>query len=160
MNQSSNLEREKGLEERPSGVPYSKGKLRLLLGTAASLMVACVGAQTVEAPATPQPEPIVPDVEETLRRQDAQYGLVFGRWWYIPCPPGSTMFEFYNLVSTQGEGPHAVSGGINPMGELNRLYVNPNKPSGVYEQEQRLQCYKDGDIVEIRGFRYKILLTD
>lgn len=56
MNQSSNLEREKGLEERPSGVPYLKGKLRLLLGTAASLMVACVGPQNVETPAAGQEE--------------------------------------------------------------------------------------------------------
>lgn len=131
----------------------------VLLPSVVAYLAACA-VQKVETPATPQPESITPDAEATLSRRDAQHGLVYGPWWYIPCPAGSTEFEFYNLVATQGEGPHAVSGGMNPFGDLNRLYVSPNKPNGIYEQEQRLKCYKDGVEVEVRGFRYRIFPID
>lgn len=56
MSQFNDVERERGLEKRPNRTPHPRGGLRLLLGTAASLLAACVSSQTVEAPVAPPNE--------------------------------------------------------------------------------------------------------
>ena len=55
MSKPDQLERGKGLENRPKITAHSKGGLRLLFGTAASVLAACVTSPTSEVPATPAP---------------------------------------------------------------------------------------------------------
>lgn len=151
-------------------------ELRIGLAAVASVLTACATSGPVEVPSTPvQPaaneapivygpglDEVVPDAEVTLNRRYAQGGFVYGPWWRIPCPPDSTSFGFYNLAGTQGEGPHAVTGGINPSRgyEENRLYANANNPNGNYRGVQRLNCHQPDGSVLINGFFYRITIED